>query len=193
MKRSSIALLVVVAFSASPALAQHAEHERRPFRTEHWTFDNRFHHDRYYPASGYAVTVLPPGAVAITFAAGRYWYHSGVWFTAAGPGWVVTHPPVGIVVPALPPGATVVYVGGIPYYYANDVYYVAQPSGSYAVAAPPPTVAASVPPGSPPSPAAPPAAPGTWYYCESSKTYYPYVSECQDGWKPVAATPPSSP
>ena len=192
MKRLAAVLLTVFLFSSSPAFAQHGEHERRPFRTEHWVFDNRFHHDHFYPARGYAVTVLPAGALAITFQGGRYWYHSGVWFTAAGPGWVVAQPPVGIVVPALPPGATIVYVGGIPYYYANDVYYVAQPAGGYTVAAPPATAQTPVPAVTQSSPGAPPAAPGTWYYCESSKAYYPYVSDCQDGWKPVPATPPSA-
>jgi hypothetical protein len=31
--------------------------------------------------------------------------------------------------------------------------------------------------------------PSVWYYCEASKTYYPYVSECAAGWKTVPATP----
>jgi hypothetical protein len=28
-----------------------------------------------------------------------------------------------------------------------------------------------------------------WYYCESSRTYYPYASFCPDGWKQVPAAP----
>lgn len=28
-----------------------------------------------------------------------------------------------------------------------------------------------------------------WYYCESSKEYYPYTSRCPGGWKTVPATP----
>ena len=28
-----------------------------------------------------------------------------------------------------------------------------------------------------------------WYYCEQSKTYYPYVKTCREGWKKVAPTP----
>jgi hypothetical protein len=28
-----------------------------------------------------------------------------------------------------------------------------------------------------------------WYYCEPSKTYYPYVSSCEAEWKAVPATP----
>ena len=43
---------------------------------------------------------------------------------------------------------------------------------------------------------APPAAgqpqgPSYWYYCAGSKSYYPYVGECPEGWMTVV--PPSSP
>ncbi len=31
---------------------------------------------------------------------------------------------------------------------------------------------------------------GSWYYCEPSQSYYPYVKECASGWKRVPATPP---
>jgi hypothetical protein len=83
-----------------------------------------------------------------------------------------------------------VWIGGAPYYYANDVYYARAPGG-YVVADPPPgaVVAEQAPP---PQAAAPaPAAPsGTWSYCESSKSYYPYVAECREGWRSVPATPP---
>lgn len=43
----------------------------------------------------------------------------------------------------------------------------------------------------PPAGTAPPA-PVTpyWYYCEGARGYYPYVSTCAEGWKPVPATPP---
>jgi hypothetical protein len=74
-------------------------------------------------------------------------------------------------------------VAGNPYYYANDVYYAAAPSG-YVVANPP--MAAEAVPG--PQAAAPQNA--TWYYCESAKAYYPYVTACKEGWKQVPATPP---
>jgi hypothetical protein len=32
-----------------------------------------------------------------------------------------------------------------------------------------------------------------WYYCEESRTYYPYVKECPGGWLPVVpnTAPPS--
>ena len=31
-----------------------------------------------------------------------------------------------------------------------------------------------------------------WYYCRSSKMYYPYTDTCPGGWKTVPATPPDS-
>ena len=87
-------VVAVTAVWVSTAEAQRREHERERFQTPHWVFDNRFHHDHYYPALGYPVAVLPPGNVAIAFGGGRYWFHSGVWYQAAGPGYVVARPPV---------------------------------------------------------------------------------------------------
>ena len=175
---------------AAPAHAQHRgrePHER--FHTPHWVFDSRYHHNHYYPAVGYGVAALPGGALAITFRGGRYFYQSGVWFTLGGPGYVVARPPVGIVVPALPPAYTTVVMAGTPYYYADDVYYVQGPGG-YVVAQPPATAEAAPPP--PATAQAPAPSPGTWYYCDSSKTYYPYVQECREGWRAVPAAPPAS-
>jgi hypothetical protein len=187
-------------FAAAPLIAAHAqerhdrrEHARERFQTPHWVLDNRFHHNHYYPSAGYSLSVLPAGNVAVTFRSGRFFFHSGVWYQPAGPGYVVVRPPVGIVVPVLPPAYTTVWGGGVPYYYANDVYYVERPDG-YAVAAPPTEATAApaqAPP--PPAPAAPaPSASASWYYCESAKAYYPYVSECREAWRAVPATPPQA-
>ena len=33
----------------------------------------------------------------------------------------------------------------------------------------------------------------SWYYCQSAGKYYPYVSECPEGWKAVPAIPPDVP
>lgn len=30
-----------------------------------------------------------------------------------------------------------------------------------------------------------------WYYCASSKAYYPYVRECPGGWQRVPTVPPA--
>ena len=32
---------------------------------------------------------------------------------------------------------------------------------------------------------------GYWYYCETSRAYYPYVKECASGWKAVPPSPPA--
>ncbi len=44
-----------------------------------------------------------------------------------------------------------------------------------------------------PAPAAPSVAEAPsqnfWYYCESSKAYYPYVSSCPEAWRAVPARP----
>lgn len=190
-------------FVASPAHAQerHRDHARERFHTPHWVLDDRFHHNHYYPSAGYTQSVLPAGHVAVTYRGGRFVFHSGVWFQVAGPGYLVVRPPAGIVVPMLPPAYATVWSAGVPYYYANDVYYVERPGG-FAVAAPP-TEAAAAPVQAPPPPAPvpqavpAPAAPAlsastSSYYCESAKGYYPYVSECREGWRAVPATPPQA-
>lgn len=41
----------------------------------------------------------------------------------------------------------------------------------------------------PPAQEAPPQQ-SYWYYCDSSKAYYPYVRSCPGGWRKVPATPP---
>jgi|SRR5258706_3266401 len=166
------------------------EHERERFHTPHWVYDDRFHHNHYYPAPGYAVEVLPPGNLALAFRGGRYWFHSGVWYQQVGPRYVVVRPPIGVLVPVLPPAYSVVYYGGVPYYYANDAYYVQQPTGYEVVAPPESPAVAQPPPGAPVAAAPATQAPGTWYYCDSAKGYYPYVSQCPEGWRSVPASPP---
>jgi hypothetical protein len=163
------------------------EHERERFATPHWVYDGRFHHNHYYPAVGYAVEVLPTGNLAVAFRGGRYWFHSGVWYQQVGPRYVVVRPPVGVLVPVLPPAYSIVYYGGVPYYYANDAYYMQQPTG-YEVVAPPETPPQAQPGAAPAAPTA--QAPGMWYYCDSAKGYYPYVSQCPEGWRSVPASPP---
>lgn len=36
---------------------------------------------------------------------------------------------------------------------------------------------------------APSQAQGDWYYCEASRSYYPYIAECPAGWQRVPAQP----
>jgi hypothetical protein len=198
-KKLLIALLAAVPLLAHAEGRGHErerEHER--YRTPHMVYDDRFHHNHYYPAFGYSVAVLPAGNIALTFrGGGRYFFHGGVWYAPGPGGYIVTRPPAGIVVPVLPPAYSTVYVGGAPYYYANDVYYTPAPGG-YAVAQlpanaqiaeAPPAAAGGPPPAAAPAPAPHAAAPN-WYYCESSRSFYPYVMQCAGGWKQVPATPP---
>ena len=179
----------------------------QPYREQHWIYDNRYHHSHYYPAIGYSVAALPPGYLTLSFGNRRFFFDGGVWFAPAASGFAIVRPPVGIVVPVLPPSYTTVWVAGAPYYYANDTYYMAAPGG-YVVAAPPAETVYTEAPAAPPAPQAPAAAPapqaappasapaqpsgGTWYYCDSARAYYPYVSECKEGWRPVPATPPQT-
>jgi hypothetical protein len=68
-----------------------------------------------------------------------------------------------------------------------------------AVAVPPAVVVPSVPPtvyierDEPATAApAPPQQPGHWwYYCQSSRAFYPYARECAEGWQRVPPAPPS--
>lgn len=43
-----------------------------------------------------------------------------------------------------------------------------------------------------PAPAAP-SGEQWWYWCQSTKGYYPYVSTCPEGWQRVAPQPPQAP
>lgn len=38
-----------------------------------------------------------------------------------------------------------------------------------------------------------PPPPQYWYFCDSAKTYYPYVQSCPEGWKTVPVTPEDVP
>ncbi len=75
-------------------------------------------------------------------------------------------------------------VAGTWYFYPEPIYPYPDPYT-------PPYVVVQSTPGT----AAPavPAPAQNWYYCEASKSYYPYVSSCPAGWKAVPATPPGPP
>jgi hypothetical protein len=109
----------------------------------------RFQHDRYYPRHGSIVNALPPGYRDFRFRGGHYYFQGGVWFSAYGPNFVITAPPLGIVIPFLPPDYTTLWFDSFPYYYANDVYYAPYQSGGYVVVDPPANIDSAVvgPPG----------------------------------------------
>lgn len=72
-------------------------------------------------------------------------------------------------------------VGGLWYFYPQPIYPYPDPY------TPPVTVIQQSMPATPQSQAQ------NWYYCESAKSYYPYVPSCPEGWKMVPATPPGVP
>ena len=78
--------------------------------------------------------------------------------------------------------------GRLGWWWVVDGLYYAYPAPIYPYPDPytPPVVATPGPP--PVAPA--PGQPGTWYYCDSPRGYYPYVPQCQAAWRPVPASPP---
>lgn len=95
-------------------------------------------------------------------------------------------------------GGALIYDAAQPHYYPPQTVYVQQP-----VYVPQPVyvqqpiyvqqpysqasgyeVQSTRPPAAQPVP--------VWYYCESSKGYYPYVNACPEGWKMVPSVPPSA-
>jgi len=120
-----------------------------------------------YPAVGNAPTQLPADAVPITYQGSRYYFASGAWFQQVVAGFLVVTPPAGIVVPELPVPYSVLNVSGGALYRANGVYYAASPAGFAVV----------------------PAPSAGWYFCESTRAYYPAVSQCAEGWRVLPGTP----
>jgi hypothetical protein len=101
-------------------------------------FDNRYHHDHYYPQRGYAVRALPGGYRSVYYGRDRYFMRGGVWYRPYGARFLVIAPPIGLMVPFLPEFYTTVWFGGVPYYYANETYYLWDRSaGGYVVTQPP--------------------------------------------------------
>jgi len=74
---------------------------------------------------------------------------------------------------------------GYPYFgYPYPGYY-------YPYAPPTVVVAPTTQPEATEAPQNPPPV-ANWYYCASTKTYYPYVRQCAEAWQVVPATPPGS-
>jgi hypothetical protein len=81
-------------------------------------------------------------------------------------------------------------VGDVWYFYPVPVYPYPDPYAPLVVSVPdqPPVLVAPQAPATAPLPPQPAAQ--SWYYCDSAKTYYPYVSACPEGWKTVPMQPP---
>jgi hypothetical protein len=151
--------LAVGALLAPAAQAQSHHHDGAG---GHWRFDDRYHHDHYYPAPGYVMPMLPGGSIGIGFGGIHFFFRGGVWFRPARYGFVVVAPPVGIVAPMAPEDCATVWIGGRPYCYADGVYYAGVPGGYQVV--PPPPAADDAQPSPPPPPAAPASAPDPIVY-----------------------------
>jgi hypothetical protein len=75
---------------------------------------------------------------------------------------------------------------GFPLYYPAPVYYAPPPPYYYYA---PRVVHSSPPMYVERQEAAGERSVDSWYYCEQSKTYYPYVKTCPGGWQKVPPTP----
>lgn len=101
-------------------------------------YDQRYHHDHYYPSRGVIVRSAPVGRYVYR-GRDRYFYSSGIWYRPRGPGFVVVGSPLGVFVPVLPHFYATLWFGGTPYYYANETYYVYRgPARGYETVEPPP-------------------------------------------------------
>ena len=73
---------------------------------------------------------------------------------------------------------------GYPYYYPPPPYAY-YPAPAYYPPSPPVYVERD-------QPAADAPAQSWWYYCDQTRSYYPYVKTCPGGWQRVAPTPAPS-
>lgn len=155
MKTAPTVLLLSAALLGALANTSALADRRGPDRVEtrvegRMVFDTRYHHDRYYPATGWVTAGLPRGSVTIHAGPSPYYFHGGVWYRPDGPRYRVVLPPLGLIVPVLPWAYVTLQVGGLPYFYANGVYYQHAPGG-YAVVAAPANAEAAQPVNVPPA------------------------------------------
>lgn len=103
---------------------------------------------------------------------GGHWGHyRGSWGWGVAP-WVAT-------------GALAYGLYGYPYYYPYRYPY----AFGYGYPYYPPYYPETAPAVQPVQPLQPQQQ--FWYYCESAKTYYPYVPSCREAWRVVPITPPA--
>ena len=76
-----------------------------------------------------------------------------------------------------------------PYYAPYPYYYPRYYSAPVVVERAPVYVEQAPAPAQPPSQVQPATPSGSWYYCNESGAYYPYVQECAGGWQRVAPQP----
>ncbi|MEK9775647.1 MAG: DUF6515 family protein [Quisquiliibacterium sp.] len=153
-----------------------------------WSLDSRHGHSHFYPGPGYQVAALPTVHRTIVYRSDPYYFYAGIWYRPATYGYVVVRPPIGILVPLLPLYYTSIWIGGTRYYYANNVYYLPV-AGGYTVVETPVGMISRVEANQPAASSSGPFAEGTWYWCQASAAYYPYVNQCESGWEPIPAVP----
>ena len=73
------------------------------------------------------------------------------------------------------------------YYYPPTYYY---PPAIYFPPSPPVYIEQPAPYAVPPQSQTQPQSQTYWYYCASSRAYYPHVQNCSSGWQRVAPQPP---
>lgn len=76
--------------------------------------------------------------------------------------------------------------------YAPPAYAGVPPPMAMSPAATAAPAALAAPHAQSPSAAAPPATEAVWYYCPTTKGYYPYVANCAVAWQTVPTTPPTT-
>jgi hypothetical protein len=122
-----------------------AAREERTIAGQREFRDDRYNHDRFYPARGQVIRELPRDNRVVVHGGSRYYFHGGVWYRPQGPRFVIVAPPIGLFLPFLPPYYATVWLGGRPYYYANDIYYANRGDG-YVVVEPPKGDVSQAPP-----------------------------------------------
>lgn len=157
--KPTVLAAVMLAFFALTAAAGDARADRKQTdrreanssqRDGGRVYDNRYNHNRYYPARGQIVASVPRAARSVRYRGVPYYYNGGSWYRPSGPRFTIVAPPFGLIVPYLPSFYTTIWVGGMPYYYADNVYYRWLPQQrGYEVSEPPDdsTVSTSLPSG----------------------------------------------
>lgn len=171
MKRMHIVAALLTLTLAAPARADehHDDHDRHGDHDHHYDRDHHERHDfhghdfRFF--TPFEVELWRGGGWVHDWHDGRFgwwWVADGLWYWYPEP----IYPYPTYVPPAAPP--TIIVAPGAP--------------------PPPPAPVVVAPP--PPPPSAPTGQPPVefWYYCDDSKTYYPYVNTCNSPWRQVPAT-----
>jgi len=179
MKFSSTLPVLLAALAlagATPALADRGERRGgEHFDRDHWRGDiGRFHdHDYRVWRGGSWYHGLHEGRM------GWWWVTAGLWYFYPAP--VYPYPD-----PYIPP----VVVQSVPRVIVEQPVVVEQPAPVVVSPSVPVGPAAAPPPPGSATPAPVTAPAQSWFYCKSTKGYYPYVQSCPEGWTTVPATPP---